>query len=81
MYRIKLDKIEELKEGKTGVYLESKIGYTRQYLSEIFSGRRVVDKETIEKILKPICAESVKLKEKLERGGMDKLIEYFFNKI
>lgn len=81
MYRIKLNKLDELKEGKTNIYLESKIGYTRQYLSEIFTGKRIIDKETAVKILDPICSESVKLKDKLDKKGIDKVLKYFFEEI
>ena len=80
-YIIRKENLYELKEGKTDVYLSSITGYTRQYLSEIFNGKRNIDNKTIEKILKPIFAESVKLKNKYEKFGMDTMIYHFFKKI
>lgn len=81
MYTIKKFNLYELKEGKTDVYLSGITGYTRQYLSEIFNGKRNIDRKTVEKILVPIFAESVKLKEKYERFGMDTMIQHFFKKM
>ena len=81
MYRIRLDKVEELKAGRTIVYLEGITGYTRQYLSEAFTGKRNLPEKSITKILIPICNESVKLKERLDKEGIEKIIDYFFQTI
>lgn len=81
IYTIKKANLYELKEGKTDVYISGITGYTRQYLSEIFNGKRNIDRKTVEKILVPIFAESVKLKEKYERFGMDTMIQHFFKKM
>lgn len=80
-YIIDLSKTNELKEGKTDVYLSTIIPYTRQYLNEIFTGKRCSDKKTLSKILKPMIAESVKLKDKYEKDGLEKIIDYFFKEI
>lgn len=80
-YMIKLDKVSELKEGKTDTYLATIVPYTRTYLNEVFKARRNVDKLTVEKILKPICNESVKLKNMYENNNLDYVIDYFFKEI
>ena len=80
-YIFREELLSELKEGKTDVYLSTITSYTRQYLSNIFKARIIIYKETAIKILKPIFAESVKLKEKYEKYGMDKMVDYFFREI
>lgn len=80
-YIIKLDKVSELKEGKTDTYLATKIPYSRTYLNEVFKARRNVDKLIAEKILKPICDESVKIKKMYEENGMNYIIDYFFKEL
>lgn len=80
-YIIRSERLYELKEGKTDVYLSTIIPYSRPHLNDIFTGKRNVDRNAIEKILKPIFAESVKLKEKYEKNGMDEMICYFFKEI
>lgn len=80
-YMIKLDKVSELKEGKTDTYLATIVPYTRTYLNEVFKARRNVDKSTIEKILNPICNESVKLTNMYQSNGLDYVIDYFFKEI
>lgn len=80
-YIIISEKLLELKEGKTDVYLSTITPYTRQYLNEIFKGKRCPDKKTLIKILEPMISESVKLKEKYEKYGINKFINYFFKEI
>lgn len=78
---IRPENLYELKEGKTDVYLSTITSYTRQYLCEIFKGKRCIDRKIASKILEPIFLESVKLKEKYEKYGMDTMIEHFFKEI
>lgn len=80
-YIIKSEKVYDLKEGKTDTYLATITPYTRSYLNEVFKGRRNIDKKTAEKILEPICKESVKLMNMNKEKGMDFVIDYFFKEI
>lgn len=80
-YTIRLEKVEELKEGKTEVYLSTITPYSRVYLNEVFKARRNINKEIIIKILEPIIAESVKLKTLYEKNGIDYMVNYFFKEI
>jgi hypothetical protein len=80
-YIIRTDKVDELKEGKTNIYLSKITHYSRQYLCEIFTGKRIGDKKMIKNIIIPISKESVKIKEKYEEKGLDYLINYFFKEI
>lgn len=81
MYRIKLEKVEELKAGRKNVYFETLTGYSRQYLSDIFTQKRNIDKEAVQKIVVPLCKDSVKLNEKLNKEGIEKIINYFFKEV
>ena len=78
---IRQENLYELKEGKSDVYLSTITPYSRPYLCEIFKGKRFVDKKTISKLLIPIFAESVKLKEKYEKYGFDTMLEHFFREV
>lgn len=80
-YIIKLDKVAELKEGKTKEYLATITPYTRVYISGILNGRTNIEKDTIIAFLKPLIKESVKLKEMYEKKGIDYIINYFFKEI
>lgn len=81
LYRIRSENLEELKEGKTILYLSRLTGYARTYLNSIFTGKMLVEDQTAYKILKPICKESFKLNQKMEKYGMDAMISHFFKKI
>ena len=81
MYRIKSEKVEELKEGKTIVYLSKIIGYSRPYLNDVFTGKMLIEKEKVSKILLSISKESYKLNKKIAKNGVDITIDYFFKKI
>lgn len=77
-YMINSQKVNDLKEGKSETYLSTKIPYSRMYLNEVFKGRRNVDRNTAQKILEPMCKESVKLKDMYDAHGIDYVINYFF---
>jgi len=78
MYRIRLENLEELKEGKTITYLSKLTGYPRTYLNRVLKGNFLVEEETAKKILKPICSESKKLNEKMNLYGIDTMVQHFF---
>lgn len=81
MYRIKLENLDQLREGKTIVYLAKLVRCSRQYLNSVFTGKALIDKQKAIKILEPICKESYKLNLKLKEKGIDAMINYFFKKI
>lgn len=78
---INLDRVEELKSGRTLNYIASLIGFSYQYLSEIFLRKRIISRESAEKIIDSMCKDVVSLKERLNNDGIDNLINYFFNKM
>lgn len=80
-YIIRSEKINELKEGKTEMYLATITPFCRGYLNEVFKARRNVDKDNAIKILQPIIAESVKLKTLYDKNGIDYMVNYFFKEI
>lgn len=81
MYRIRLEKVEELKAGRKNVYLEKITSYSRQYLSDIFTQKRNIDEKATTKIVELICKDSTKLNEKLNKQGIEKMVKYFFEEI
>lgn len=81
MYRIRKDRVNELKEGKTNVYLEKLTGYTKVYLSNVFRGATFIPKDTAEKIIRELATESIQLHERIEKSkNIEEVIEYFFKK-
>ena len=81
MYRIRLENLDELKEGKTISYLANLIGYARPYLNNILTGSILVEEKTVKKILIPIFEESRSLYQKYEFYGIDTMLKHFFKKI
>lgn len=79
MYRIKLDKVEELKNGRSIKYLADITGYTREYMSNILTGKRLLEEKGMKKFLIPICEEIVNLKIKLDNEGYEEVVKYFFD--
>lgn len=69
MFTIRLEKVEELKQGRTVAYISRQIGYARPYVSDIFNGKRNINGKLAEKIIKA-CYPDV-----------DKPIEDFFKLI
>lgn len=81
MYRIRKDRLEELKEGKTTVHLASLIGYTRPYLTYAFKGTLFVTDYMAEKIIRGIAQESIRINKMVqEANDIHEVIEYFFEK-
>lgn len=81
MYKIRKDRLEELKEGKSTVYLAKLIGYTRQYLTYIFRGTLFIGRDTAEKLITRLAKESLKINKMVqEADDINEVIEYFFEK-
>lgn len=81
-YLFRIDKKEELKEGKKDSYLsDNLIHCSRAWLNEVFNNRRSINVKTILKILEPIIGESIKLSNIKNEKGIDYLINYFFEEI
>lgn len=79
MYRIKLYRVEELRRGRTYIYLAELTGYTREYISNIMTGKRNLEENGLRKFLIPICEDSAKLKEILETESFETIVKYFFD--
>lgn len=81
MYRIRLENLDELREGKTIIYLAKLIHCSRPYLNSVFTGKNLIDDQKAYSIIQSICKESYKLNQKLEKYGMDAMISHFFKKV
>lgn len=80
-YVIRQEKVDELKRGRNNFFIESLTTFSRQYISEIFLGKRILDDRALERFLVPICEEVTLLKKQLETDGLEKTKEYFFKKV
>lgn len=78
---IKEGKKSELQEGRTITYLSQQIQIARQYLSSILTGRLPLYETTAKKIIIGCSKQSIKLKEKIEKEGIDNTVKYFFEKV
>ena len=82
-YRIRKDKKDELKNGRTITYLSNLCGCSRVYLSYIFNGyaKRKASKDIIKKIIIGISKDSIRINKRLEDSGIEETIKYFFEEI
>lgn len=80
-YRIKKDKREELQEGRTLQYLAQECNYSRQYITDTFNAKVDITRECAINILKGIAKDSIKISTKIKKDGINKAIEYFFEKV
>lgn len=80
-YKIKTEKVQELKEGKSNVHISEITGYSRQYLSRLFNNKEYFTEKTILNILSSLAIESNRINTMLIKDGMKKTIEYFFEKV
>lgn len=80
-YKIKTEKVQELKEGKSNVYISKITGYSRQYLSRLFNAKEKFTEKTVLNIFKSLAVESNKLNTMLMKNGTEKTIKYFFEEI
>lgn len=79
MYRIKLDKVQELRHGRTNIYLAELTGFTKEYVCHIMSGKRNMEARGLKRFLVPVCQEITSLNEMLNNEGYEKIVEYFFD--
>lgn len=77
-YKIKKEKLDELREGKTNSYIAEKTKYSRQYITYIFKQQIKINSATAIKLLMPLAKESIKLNNMLKEKGIDYMIDYFF---
>lgn len=82
-YRTRPEKKEELMGGRTVSYMAKVCECSRVHLSYVLTGypKRRGTREFVENIIIKMATESVQVKEKLEKLGMDKTIEYFFEEV
>ena len=80
-YRLKLDKRDELIEGRTLQYVAQKCNYSRQYITDAFNAKVDITRECALNILKGIANDSIKISTKIKKDGINKAIEYFFEKV
>lgn len=80
-YRIKLHKVEDLKEGKTVNYIVNLTGYSRQYFSDVINGKYYINKKTAERIILSLAKESIKISNMIKLYGLERTIENYFEKV
>lgn len=83
MYRIKEKNKEELIGGRTCTYLAKLCNTSRVYLNYLLTNypKRKFSRKFIENIVTSIATESVPVKERLEKTGMEETIKYYFEEI
>lgn len=72
MYKIKEEKKEELKSGRTYTYLSAKTGLTDRYLKAVFSGGKC-------RRITAIALISVRHEIPITSSEMNYYLEYYFN--
>lgn len=80
-YKIKKEKIKELKEGKSNVHISKITGYSRQYLSRLFNSKEHFTEKTVLNVLSSLAIESNRINTMLIKNGMEETIKYFFEEI
>jgi hypothetical protein len=79
-FRLRKNKVADLKEGKTDVYLAPKIGRSRQYLSSVFNCTLSINKSLAIHILETMAKESIKLNKEIGNMGIEKVLFLYFEK-
>ena len=79
-FRMRKEKIKELREGKTVSYLAPKIGRSRQYLAPVFSGNLSIPESLAKQIIETIGKESIHINKLIESNGIEKTLFLFFEK-
>lgn len=74
MYKVKLDKVEMLKEGRTLVYLSEIIGLTTVHIGNILKGYKCTT-------LTAKAFVSIKEKISINDDKMEEFLNYYFEKI
>lgn len=83
MYKIKKENKEELIGGRTCKYLAKLCNTSRTHLNYLLTDypKRQFSKKFIERIITNIATESVPVKERLEKDGLEETIKYYFEEI
>lgn len=74
-YRVKIEKLDELKNGRTCKYIAEKCDCTSQYVSKLFSGKSHCSK-ALAFLLATISNNS-----QTENLSIDEKVEFYFDKI
>lgn len=80
-YRIRQERVEELKEGRKNTYIADLTNYSRQYLTYIFRGNKEINESAILNLINPLIQQSTKLTKMYEENGLEYMINYFFEKV
>lgn len=82
-YRIRSTRKDELKNGRTMTYLVKVCDCSRSTLSYAFNGSKIrqMSKELALKILIGLSQESVAVKDKIDKLGIDGALDYYFEEI
>ena len=82
-YKIRTDKKDELKNGRTITYLAQICGCSRSMLSYAFNGSKIrqLSQELALNIITEISKESVSVKNKIDELGIEGALDYYFEKI
>lgn len=75
VYRIKKEKVEELKDGRTNKAIASRIGLTTDHLGKIFNGRQTCTQALA--MLLTLLGKNLQI----EEGKLQETVEYFFEQV
>lgn len=83
MYKINEKNKEELTGGRTCTYLAKLCNTSRVHLNYLLTNypKRKFSRQFIERVVTSIATESVPVKERLEKTGMEETIKYYFKEI
>jgi hypothetical protein len=83
MYKIKEENRDELTGGRTCTYLAKLCKTSRTHLNYLLTNypKRKHSKSFVERIIINIATESVPVKERLEKYGLEETIKYYFEEI
>lgn len=80
-YKIRQERVDELKEGKKNTYIAELTNYSRQYLTYIFKGYQKINETAILNLIRPLIQQSTTLTKMYEENGLEYMINYFFEKV
>lgn len=80
-YKVRQERVKELKEGKKNTYIAELTNYSRQYLSYIFGGKIEINDHTVLRIIRPLIQQSTTLEKMYNENGIEYIIDYFFEKV
>ena len=76
--KMKKNKVDEFKEGRTVGNIAKKVKYSRAYISYLLNQQIAINEATAIKILMRLSEESLKLNRMFNENGIDYMINYFF---